>query len=60
MGQFQKHKARLVAKGYAQQLGVDFHETFEPVVRMKTIRTVLALAAQMELQVFQLDVKSAF
>ena len=60
MGQFQKHKARLVAKGYAQQLGVDFHETFAPVVRMKTIRTVLALAAQMELQVFQLDVKSAF
>uniref|UniRef100_A0A2N9EW08 CCHC-type domain-containing protein n=1 Tax=Fagus sylvatica TaxID=28930 RepID=A0A2N9EW08_FAGSY len=59
-GSIQKHKARLVAKGYAQQPRVDFHETFAPVVRMETIRTVLALAAQMELQVFQLDVKSAF
>uniref|UniRef100_A0A2N9G9X7 Uncharacterized protein n=1 Tax=Fagus sylvatica TaxID=28930 RepID=A0A2N9G9X7_FAGSY len=59
-GSIQKHKARLVAKGYAQQPGVDFHETFALVVRMETIRTVLALAAQMELQVFQLDVKSAF
>ena len=41
----QKHKARLVAKGYSQLLGVDFNETFAPVVRMETIRTVLALAA---------------
>ena len=41
-------------------LGVDFHETFALVVRMETIRTFLALAAQMELEVFQLDVKSTF
>ena len=40
--------------------GVDFNETFAPVVRMETIRTVLALAAQLKLQVYQLDVKSAF
>ena len=59
-GSIQKHKACLVAKGYSQQPGVDFHETFALVVRMKTIRTFLALAAQMELEVFQLDVKSAF
>ena len=39
---------------------MDFHETFAPVVRMEAIRTFLALTAQMELQVFQLDVKSTF
>ena len=59
-GSVQKYKARLVAKGYSQLPGVDFTETFAPVARMETIRTVLALAAQMELNVFQLDVKSAF
>ena len=49
-----------MAKGYSQQPGVDFNETFAPVTRMETIKTVLAIAAQMELQVFQLDVKAAF
>ena len=49
-----------MAKGYLQQPGVDFNETFAPVTRMETIKTVLAIAAQMELQVFQLDVKAAF
>lgn len=39
---------------------MDFTETFAPVVRMETIRIVLAIAAQMKLQLFQLDVKSAF
>ena len=39
---------------------MDFHETFAPVVRMEAIRTFLALTAQMELQVFQFDVKSTF
>ena len=56
----QKYKARLVAKGYFQKPGIDFNETFAPVVRMETIRTVLALAAQLKLNVYQLDVKSAF
>ncbi|BBN68933.1 transposable element gene, partial [Prunus dulcis] len=59
-GSIQKHKARLVAKGYSQQPGIDFNETFAPVVRMETIRTVLALAAQLKTKVYQLDVKSAF
>ena len=40
-----------MAKGYSRQPGVDCNETFAPVTRMETIRTVLAIAAQMELQV---------
>ena len=46
------HKARLVTKGYAQQTRVDFHEKIAPIICMETIRTFLALATQMELQVF--------
>jgi len=59
-GSIEKHKAQLVAKGYSQQPGVDFNEAFAPIAHMETIRTVLAIAAQMELQVFQLDVKATF
>lgn len=59
-GSIQKHKAHLVAKGYSQQPGIDFNETFAHVVRMETIRTFLALTAQLKTPVCQLDVKSAF
>ena len=59
-GSISKHKARIVAKGYSQHVGIDFTENFAPVARMETIRIVPALTAQMEMQVFQLDVKSTF
>lgn len=59
-GSVQNYKAWLVAKEYSQLLGVDFTETFGPIARMETIQTVPALAAQMELNVFQLDVKLTF
>ncbi|CAL8993818.1 unnamed protein product, partial [Prunus brigantina] len=59
-GSIQKHKARLVVKGYAQKPGIDFNETFAPVARLDTIRTLIALAAQNGWKLYQLDVKSAF
>lgn len=54
------YKARLVAQGFSQKMGIDYDETFSPVVRFESVRTVLSLAAQHGLQVHQMDVSSAF
>ncbi|KAI5314111.1 hypothetical protein L3X38_043287 [Prunus dulcis] len=59
-GSVQKNKARLVAKGYAQKPGLDYNETYAPVARLNTVRTLIALAAQKEWKLYQLDVKSSF
>lgn len=59
-GEVEKYKARLVAKGYAQKYGIDYEEVYAPVSRMDTVRMFLALAAQRDWSVYQLDVKSAF
>ncbi|KAI5347962.1 hypothetical protein L3X38_000849 [Prunus dulcis] len=45
-GSVQKNKAQLVANGYSQKPGIDFNETFAPVARLDTVRTLVALAAQ--------------
>ena len=59
-GDIQKHKARLVATGFTQKPGIDFYETFSPVVCLETTRIVIVVAAQKKWKIFQLDVKSAF
>ncbi|CAH9120743.1 unnamed protein product [Cuscuta epithymum] len=55
-----RYKARLVVKGFNQRKGVDFSEIFSPVVKMSSIRVVLALAAILDLEVEQMDVKTVF
>ena len=56
----ERYKARLVALGCFQKPGVDFNQTFTPVVKLSTLRLLLALVAAHDLEVLQVDVKTAF
>nr|GFB55924.1 retrovirus-related Pol polyprotein from transposon TNT 1-94 [Tanacetum cinerariifolium] len=55
-----KNKARLVAKGYRQEEGIDFEESFAPVVRIEAIRIFIANAACKNMTIYQMDVKTSF
>ena len=55
-----KLKARLVAQGFSQIPGIDFTETYSPTIRFTSIRFILALALQHDLELQQIDVKGAY
>ncbi|GJX06616.1 retrovirus-related pol polyprotein from transposon TNT 1-94 [Tanacetum coccineum] len=55
-----KNKARLVAKGYRQEEGIDFEESFAPIVRIKVIHIFMANAASKNMTIYQMDVKTSF
>ena len=54
------YKAKLVVKGFIQNKGIDFDEIFSPVVKMSSICVVLGLAASLDLEIEQMDVKTTF
>jgi hypothetical protein len=58
-GFIEQLKARLVTKGYTQSYGIDYDETFSPVVKISSVRILISLATNLNLPLFQLDVKNA-
>ena len=59
-GLIDKFKVRLVVKGFTKIEGIDYKETFFHVVRFASIRLLLAMVAHLDLELFQMDVKTAF
>jgi len=56
----QRYKARLVARGFSQQSEVDFTETYSPAARLTSVRAILAIANQLDMDVHQMNVQTTF
>jgi hypothetical protein len=59
-GSIEKYKARFVVRGFSQKEGIDYEETFTPVARYTSIRTIISLVAKLKWKLHQIDVKTAF
>ena len=59
-GRVVRYKARLVAQGFSQVEGVDYFDTYTLVARLASLRTILALAARLDLELHQIDIKGAY
>ncbi len=59
-GSIERHKACLVAKGFHQQPDLDYDETYSPVIKPTTVRTVLSLAISSGWSLRQIDIQNAF
>ena len=59
-GNIERYKARLVTKGYTQTYGIDYQETFAPVIKMNMARVLLSLLVIIDWSLHQLDIKNAF
>lgn len=59
-GSIERHKTRLVAKGFHQQPGLNYTETYSPVVKPQTIRLILSLVVNRKWHVRQLNIQNAF
>jgi hypothetical protein len=59
-GSIDRYKSRLVAKGFYQQLGIDFGETYNPVIKPTTVRIMLSLTISTGWPIHQIDIQNAF
>jgi hypothetical protein len=59
-GSVERYKARYVARGFTQQYGIDYEDTFAPVSKLQTVRTMIAVAASKKMKMMQKDVTTAF
>jgi len=59
-GEIYQHKVQVVAKGYSQIHRVDYTDTYAPVARMESMRTILHIGATLDWEINQLDIKTAF
>jgi hypothetical protein len=59
-GSIEKYKARFFARGFSQKEGIDYEETFTPMARYTSIRTIISFVAKMKWKLHQMDMKTSF